>query len=744
MPYPARRFLRALSEGLEGRVLLSVVPVGEAFRVDPGGGTPRGAPAVSVDADGDSVVVWEAENEFRELNVFARRYAASGAALGPAFQVNRAPTGVLAFDPGADEHARPDVASDAAGDFVAVWEAARQVSGGGVVFDVYGRRFGADGSAGGTEFRVNDSAAAINFSAAPAVDAAPDGSFAVAWTATPAANIRPGVYLRRYDAAGTAGYENGNENASQYDPDVALGDDGKMVVTWTGYYRTAEPSDVFGEQFAANGVGRVFAVSSQVGSGMRSNSAVTQDAAGGFVVAFVSSLTDGAVLARRFGPGGMPLGPDFDVTAAPAGSFIYGVNVAGSPDGRFVVASEDGTTGEDVRLLARWYDAAGAAAADPVAVAAPGAAARGQPGVAMDADGNSVFAWRGAEGNEGVFARRYVENGRPVVGSLSATPDLVLSGRPVTLTASGVGDPGGGAIDSVSFYRESNGVPGLQLPQGGAGADTFLGTDAAAPYTFVAPTAGLAPGAYTYYAVARDAGGTVGDAASTVGNVYAGPGTPPAVGQVYVDGTRWTPAFRQALSDRGYGGSGFGFTIPGGAAQLSQIPFGPVDRISFRFTEDVAVDPAALSVTTASGGADVPVASTFTYDANYFIATWTLSRPITADRVRIVLASGGPGGVSDFSGAALDGEWADGADAYPSGDGAAGGDFRFAFNVLQGDVNRNGRVDTRDFTDVWRRKYNPAFPNPARYSVFADVDGSGRVDLFDLVLVRNRLGRRLP
>jgi hypothetical protein len=214
---------------------------------------------------------------------------------------------------------------------------------------------------------------------------------------------------------------------------------------------------------------------------------------------------------------------------------------------------------------------------------------------------------------------------------------------------------------------------------------------------------------------------------------------------VYLDGSHWKAAFRDALAGAGQGDPAYGFAVPGGSGQLLVVPFGPIDRVSVRFSEDVQVKSVSLAAVAGADGASyLGAAPGFSYDPAVFVATWTLARAITADRLRIELDGSRENGVYDFSGAARDGEWADGNDAYPSGDGTPGGTFRFAVNVLQGDVNRDGRVDARDFTEVWRRKYNPAFPNPARYSVFADVDGSGRIDMFDLVLVRNRLGRRLP
>jgi hypothetical protein len=44
----------------------------------------------------------------------------------------------------------------------------------------------------------------------------------------------------------------------------------------------------------------------------------------------------------------------------------------------------------------------------------------------------------------------------------------------------------------------------------------------------------------------------------------------------------------------------------------------------------------------------------------------------------------------------LDGEWANGADAYPSGNGAAGGTLNFRINVLAGDATRQGLVDASE------------------------------------------------
>jgi hypothetical protein len=96
-------------------------------------------------------------------------------------------------------------------------------------------------------------------------------------------------------------------------------------------------------------------------------------------------------------------------------------------------------------------------------------------------------------------------NRAPVVGAVTASPAAGAVGAILTLTAVGVGDADG-SVTKVSFYRESNGTAGLQS---GAGGDTLVGSDSTSADGFKAAisTAGLAAGAYAYYAQATDDGG---------------------------------------------------------------------------------------------------------------------------------------------------------------------------------------------------------------------------------------------
>ena len=119
----------------------------------------------------------------------------------------------------------------------------------------------------------------------------------------------------------------------------------------------------------------------------------------------------------------------------------------------------------------------------------------------------TVFAGQSRSGLD--FGNR-ATNLAPKILSVTDAPDPVTIGSTITLTANGVSDADG-SVAKVSFYRESNGVAGLQV---GSGGDVLVGTDSdkADGFTVRVSTAGLAAGTYTYYAQATDNSGATSGA----------------------------------------------------------------------------------------------------------------------------------------------------------------------------------------------------------------------------------------
>jgi len=129
---------------------------------------------------------------------------------------------------------------------------------------------------------------------------------------------------------------------------------------------------------------------------------------------------------------------------------------------------------------------------------------------------------------------------RPVIAGLKASPKPVKSGKLLTLTASGVTDPAAGnGIKSVVFYRESNGVPGLQTT--GSHADKLVGTatlGSGGSWSVTISTAGLAAGTSTFYALATDKAGLAGAPVSTT-IVVTPAGTAAYIGTDYMTEGNW-------------------------------------------------------------------------------------------------------------------------------------------------------------------------------------------------------------
>ena len=166
---------------------------------------------------------------------------------------------------------------------------------------------------------------------------------------------------------------------------------------------------------------------------------------------------------------------------------------------------------------------------------------------------------------------------------------------------------------------------------------------------------------------------------------------PPTVTNVAVSGPGWASAY----------------AIPvGSGTQLFSLPWAGINQIKVTFSENVVVDQSDLLLT----GINVPsydvAGGTFSYDSTTFTATWTLPQSIGADQLMLALNANGSDPIRLTPPARiLDGDWTNPASttatsgsAYPSGNGTAGGNFNFRFNVLPGDANQDGLVNISDLT----------------------------------------------
>ncbi len=317
------------------------------------GGT-QNEPTVAMDGAGNFVVAWTDYND-RDgdaLGVIAQRYTASGQRSGPEFAVASLTAG---------SQFQGSAAMGPLGSFVIAWVDSTAAGNP----DVWARRFLADGSPLGSQFRVNvrtDSNQVL-----PAAAMADDGRFVIAWMDRGAEDgSGHGVFFRLYESNGLP--LTGDVSApllvsgDQRDPYVAAAGDGRFVVAWTDWAgHDGSGAGIFFRVFDRNAVARTGQIlGNDVVIGNQFSSPVGIDAQGRVLVAWTeTSGRDGSqagVFARCFDAGGAPLGPSLPANSRSVGDQAAPW-VAVSGGGAAVVGFEDrgGADGDSDGVFARGY-----------------------------------------------------------------------------------------------------------------------------------------------------------------------------------------------------------------------------------------------------------------------------------------------------------------------------------------------------------------------------------------------------
>jgi len=332
---------------------------GDNFRVNNDiGSANQFSPVNTVDGNGNFVIAW---NDHRGglTDIYARRFDNEGNTLVPDFKVND--------DQGIAHHEYVDIAGNSSGSFVIIWRDTR--SNGDA--DVYGQMFGNDGSAKGSNFRVNDDAGGV-YQQNPAVAMDSAGGFIVVWQDD--RNGNDDIFAQRYAGDGTAIESNyqisdDNSNAKQTKPDISVDAEGSFFVIWED--KRDGNQDVFVQILSNDGimVENNFELNDVSGNDGHYDPVISAYGNGNFVGAWEAYRNDRSVIYAQI------------FTAA---GNVYG--------GNFMVNSD---TSE---------------------------AYRGYPGIAADDSGNFVVVWQDErDGDPDVFGQRYQSDGTSIDGNFRLT-----------------------------------------------------------------------------------------------------------------------------------------------------------------------------------------------------------------------------------------------------------------------------------------------------------------------------------
>ena len=179
----------------------------------------------------------------------------------------------------------------------------------------------------------------------------------------------------------------------------------------------------------------------------------------------------------------------------------------------------------------------------------------------------------------------------------------------------------------------------------------------------------------------------------------------------------------------------------GSGEQLRSVPVSDADTISIQFSEEVFVTQNALLVTNLDGTSPATVTS-FTYDLDTQTASWEFDSAFADGRHLFTLADS----VIDLDHEGLDGEFTNpwtladiASDTLPSGDGEAGGDFRFRYTIMSGDTDHDNIVGGTDYTN-WHA-VEPGMILASNVTDELDADYSfGDVSLREAVQLANAAG----
>ncbi|KPG00112.1 hypothetical protein IP87_03475, partial [beta proteobacterium AAP121] len=345
---------------------------------------------VAVLADGSYVIAWQSQGQDGSgWGIYAQRYSATGAALGPEFRVSTSTT---------NNQTEPKLSAVPGGGFVINWTDDNGLDGSGQT--VLAQRYDANGAAQGGNVIVNTTTFSTQNDGA---SAGWDSGYTTVWSGYNSSTGTQDIVMQRWDAAGNrvgtetlVGTATGAGNAaaqagSQVAPAIASNAAGQQIMVWTDQGGSdSSGNGVYGRRYNAstNTFGDTFLITTFVaGSQYEPDVAMASD--GSFVVVWRSDSQDGSgagVFAQRFNADGSTAGTEFRVNVATDNN-QYQPQVTVLSTGGFVVtwyddsSANDGSgTSRDVYL--REYDAAGAALGGEIKLASQTSGTESQPTIA--------------------------------------------------------------------------------------------------------------------------------------------------------------------------------------------------------------------------------------------------------------------------------------------------------------------------------------------------------------------------
>ncbi len=329
----------------------------------------------------------------------------------------------------AGEQRLPAIAHLAGGGFVVTWEDSSGTLGDSSGSSIKAQLYGADGAKVGSEFLVNTSTAANQYSASVAGLA--DGGFVISWADQNDQTIKMQAFGADAAKAGAefkVAQAAANPGAGVSSPTVSQLADGGFMVAWSQAYggRGDQIVKIFAQRFGADhaAVGSSVILSTPASGEFPGdlNPSIAKLADGRFVAAW-DAAGIGTLLAQIYNADGTPSGAGLSVTSYQQTISTH-PHITALTGGGFVLTWQDssGSLGDTdhYSIRARIYAADGSPVGDPFRVNTVAAGNQQQPTITGLSTGGFVVSWTdtgpvpGQPAGAGIKAQVYQADGTPV------------------------------------------------------------------------------------------------------------------------------------------------------------------------------------------------------------------------------------------------------------------------------------------------------------------------------------------
>nr|NQU90362.1 hypothetical protein [Bacteroidota bacterium] len=289
-------------------------------------------PSIDGDGFGNFVVCWMDERNGWDFDIYAQIFLGDTTTTGINIMVNDDAGGVSQY--------RPVIAVDPNMNFVITWLDRRN----GFTWDVYAQRFSNDGTALGSNFKVNVEPGNEE-QEQPTVSMDNSGNFVIVWADEKSGDFD--IWGQRYAADGTALGENfkindDNGNELQYWPTSNCDKDGNFIVSWVDQ-QSQDDYNIYAQRFSSDGtaMGNNVMVNTDVGISIKLRPDIMIDEVGNYIIAWEGHRNgDWDIYAQRYSEDGTPQGDNFNLNENTLESDQRNVSVSCDLEGNFVASWE--------------------------------------------------------------------------------------------------------------------------------------------------------------------------------------------------------------------------------------------------------------------------------------------------------------------------------------------------------------------------------------------------------------------